>query len=82
MKPSAALVLRVLEEHPEGITQMDALLDHGLGDSLAQRVHELRGEGHDIAGAYETTSLGKRVMRYRLARPSCRPTTGVQEAWL
>lgn len=79
MKPSAARVLEVLREHPAGITQMDALLVHGCGDSLAQRVHELRREGHTIADSWETTANGARIKRYRLVVPVIAPpTTGVQ----
>ena len=69
MKPSAEAVLGALRAHPEGITQMDALLRLGLGDSLAQRVNELRAEGHDVRTAYETTDRGQRVARYRLSAP-------------
>lgn len=65
MKPSALAVLRVLSERPEGITQMEALLEHGLGDSLAQRVNELRASGLDIRSEYESVPGGKRVVRYR-----------------
>lgn len=64
MKPSAQLVLDALRSHPEGITQMDALLRLGLGDSLAQRVNELRAEGHAIPDRYEATPRGARVKRY------------------
>jgi len=67
-KPSAALVLALLADSPSGLTQMDAL-SLGAGDSLAQRVHELRAEGHDIVKAYERTPRGARVARYRLVQP-------------
>lgn len=82
MKPSAARVLEVLREHPEGITQMDALLVHGCGDSLAQRVHELRAEGHDVRSEYVTTENGARIVRYHLVPARPIPMSGVQTgAW-
>lgn len=65
MKPSADLVLQLLRDHPEGLTQMDVLRLGG-GDSLAQRVHELIAEGHRIEGEYEQTPNGQRVKRYRI----------------
>ena len=78
MKPSAALVLALLGDVPGGLTQMEALR-LGAGDSLAQRVHELRAEGHDIRGEYERTAKGARIVRYRLVAP--RPVyRGRQEA--
>jgi hypothetical protein len=67
-KPSAALVLALLADSPHGLTQLE-VLDLGAGDSLAQRVHELRAEGHDIRGEYERTPRGARVVRYRLVQP-------------
>ena len=66
LKPSADRVLAVLEAHPEGITQMDALLVHGCGDSLAQRVHELRQAGVAVMDSWETTANGARIKRYAL----------------
>lgn len=77
-KPSAALVLALLADNPGGLTQMQAL-DLGAGDSLAQRVHELRAEGHRIHSGYLTTAGGKRVVRYVLLRPAtATPLRGVQ----
>ena len=78
MKPSALRVLDLLRDHPEGVTAMDALAE-GCGDSLAQRIHELRTEGHVIAWDWQTTSNGARVKRYRLAPPRFAPVTGTQE---
>jgi hypothetical protein len=66
LKPSAQLVYALLEAHPEGVTALEALRA-GAGDSLAQRVHELRSAGADIADEYEATPNGQRVKRYRLA---------------
>jgi hypothetical protein len=78
-KPSAALVLRLLEEHPDGLTQLEVLALGG-GDSLAQRVHELIDEGRDIRGSFEATPSGKRVKRYRLARRAiAEPMRGSQQ---
>ena len=78
MKPSAALVLALLRDAPAGLTQLE-LLGLGGGDSLAQRVHELRAEGHDIRGSKERTRSGKRVTRYRYVPPA--PVyRGAQEA--
>ena len=66
LKPSAALVYGLLAAHPEGVTALETLRA-GAGDSLAQRVHELRDAGIAVADEYETTPNGARVKRYRLA---------------
>ena len=67
MKPSAALVLDLLRQRgPDGATALEALRA-GAGDSLAQRVHELKAEGVQIAEAFETTPNGARVKRWFLA---------------
>ena len=67
MKPSALLVLELLRQRgPDGATALEALRA-GAGDSLAQRVHELKAEGVQIAEAFETTPNGARVKRWFLA---------------
>ena len=65
MKPSLDATLRVLRDYPEGITQMDALLEYGLRDSLAQRVHELRHMGFDVRDRWVERN-GERVKQYYL----------------
>jgi hypothetical protein len=81
LKPSASLTLRLLREHPAGLTQLEVLALGG-GDSLAQRVHELRAEGFDIRSAYETTPRGARICRYSVHEPAPQPVPlrGVQVA--
>ena len=81
MKPSAGRVLAVLRDRPGGLTALEALLDAGCGDSLAQRVHELKAEGHAFAESWESTPNGARVKRWRLIRPTAaEPMRGTQEA--
>ena len=77
MKPSAEAVIELLRRHPDGITAMEAL-GAGCGDSLAQRIHEIRAEGHRVVDTWETTANGARIKRYRLLAPPPVPVRGVQ----
>ena len=75
MKPTQNdIVLRMLTEMPEGITQLDALRpirDGGAGCfRLAARIADLRAAGHDIHSEMVTTDSGKRVARYTLVTPT------------
>lgn len=73
MKPSAAFVLSVLREHPEGVSVLD--LKRGTFgahvDACSQRVSELRALGYDITGGRG----GHTPATYRLvAEPERVPT--------
>ena len=61
-------ILRLLRDNPDGITAMDALHECG-SFRLAARIADLRAAGNDISAEMVTTDSGKRVARYRLARP-------------
>lgn len=62
-------VLRLLRQHPEGITALDALREVGTM-RLAARIFDLRRAGHAIDDETVTVSTRDgtaRVKRYRLA---------------
>ncbi|MFZ0324599.1 MAG: helix-turn-helix domain-containing protein [Actinomycetes bacterium] len=65
MKPQSAAVLRLLEDHPEGVTQHDAIRDVGCY-RLAARIADLRADGVRIE-AESVTFDGHTFARYRLA---------------
>ena len=58
-------LLEYLQEHPEGITPLEALKVIGTF-RLAARVYDLRKRGHRIVEQDEVVSGGARVARYRL----------------
>jgi len=58
-------LLEYLQEHPEGITPLEALRVIGTF-RLAARVYDLRKRGHRIVEQDEVVSGGARVARYRL----------------
>lgn len=62
----ADTILRMLQERPQGITPMDALMEAG-SFRAAARISDLRREGHNIETRMVTTANGKRVARYVLA---------------
>jgi len=67
VKPSAASVLRLLRERPDGITPKDALEVGCM--RLAARVSDLRADGHAIEAELVVLRSGPRlvrVARYRL----------------
>jgi biotin operon repressor len=67
-------IYRLLEEHPEGITAIEALREAG-SFRLAARIRNLRDQGIDIESKMETLPNGKRVARYWLTEPTLwRPT--------
>src|SRR5574343_873525 len=72
VKPSAEAVLALLQDHPAGITAMDALAS-GCGDRLAARIHEVKAAGYQVADSWETTPNGARIKRYRLVPSAPRP---------
>ena len=61
-------VYRMLRDHPEGITAMEALYETGTF-RLAARIADLRGEGINIDSTMVTLPNGKRVARYTLVEP-------------
>ena len=63
------LILRLLEERPEGITALDALNEAGCF-RLAARISDLRAAGNVITSEMVTLTSGKRVARYRLVTPT------------
>ncbi len=65
MKPQSREILQLLERHPEGITQQDAIRDAACY-RLAARVADLKADGYRIASALETDGRGNRYARYRL----------------
>ena len=68
MKPQSASILRMLREHPEGVTPRMALVDAGCM-RLAARVADLRADGFAIEAELVTVRTGSgfaRVARYRL----------------
>ena len=76
MKPSAALAIDVLREHPEGLTRLTAA-ECGVGNMPA-RVIEARAEGWVIRDEWVTTPAGARIKRWRLIGRRHQPMTGVQ----
>lgn len=60
------IVLRLLQNQPEGITALDALR-WGAGLRLAARISDLRAEGYVIESRLVSLPSGSRVARYRLA---------------
>ena len=58
-------LLEYVQEHPEGITPLEALKVIGTF-RLAARVYDLRKRGHRIVEQDEVVSGGARVARYRL----------------
>lgn len=67
MKPQTRDVLRLLEQHPEGVTPLDALAEVG-SFRLGARIWELKRDGYAIATDLVTTPNGKRIARYRLEK--------------
>jgi hypothetical protein len=63
--PQTEVILRLLQNQPEGITAFDALR-WAECLRLAARISDLRREGYDITSTLETTSNGARIARYRL----------------
>ncbi len=61
-------ILRLLRDNPDGITALD-VFKAGYGMRAAARIADLRAAGNDISAEMVTTDSGKRVARYRLARP-------------
>jgi hypothetical protein len=59
------VILRMLEQRPDGITAMDALREAACL-RLAARIADLKAAGHDISSEMVTVPSGKRVARYRL----------------
>jgi hypothetical protein len=76
VKASALLAVRLLEEHPEGLTRLDAIRG-GVGNMPA-RVLEAKAEGYVIHDEWETTPNGARIKRWFLIRRPRVPTSGVQ----
>ena len=58
-------LLAYLEEHPEGITPLEALRVIG-SFRLGARVYDLRKRGYQIVSQAEVVNGGARVARYRL----------------
>lgn len=68
-KPSqAAKLLAYLHSHPEGITDLEALMFIGTR-RLAARIFELTQQGHVFAREWVTLESGAKVIRYTLALP-------------
>ena len=78
MKPSTALAIDVLREHPEGLTRLTAA-ECGVGNMPA-RVIEARAEGWLIADEWLTTPNGARIKKWTLLGRRRQPVSGVQEA--
>jgi hypothetical protein len=67
MKPQTRAILTLLEQHPEGITPLDALDEVG-SFRLGARIWELKADGYDIETELARTPNGKRIARYRLRK--------------
>jgi hypothetical protein len=67
MKPGTRAILRLLEQHPEGITPLDALDAVG-SFRLGARIWELKADGYAIETELTRTKTGKRIARYRLRK--------------
>lgn len=78
MKSSALLAVQLLEEHPEGMTRLDAI--RGGCGNLPARVMEARAEGWVIRDEWVTTPNGARIKTWFLVRGPRRVDSGVQEA--
>lgn len=76
MKDSTVLAVRLLEEHPEGLTRMTAIKG-GCGN-LPARVQEARAEGHVIRDEWVTTPNGARIKTWFYVRGPRVPTVGEQ----
>ena len=63
------IILRLLQERPEGITAIDALNEAGCF-RLAARISDLRAMGYRIESDMVTLPNGKRVARYSLTEPT------------
>lgn len=82
MKASAALVLAFLKARgADGATEAEIQSATTIR-SGAQRIHELRAEGHHIVKVMERSPIGASYARwYLVEEPAFTPVTGTQEAW-
>ena len=76
MKPSTALAIDVLREHPEGLTRLTAI--RGGCGNLPARVAEARAEGWVIRDEWVETPNGARIKAWFLVRGPRVPTSGIQ----
>ena len=78
MKPSTRAAVRLLEEHPEGLTRLTAIKG-GCGN-IPARVAEARAEGWVIRDEWVETPNGARIKTWYLVRGPRAVMTGVQTA--
>ncbi len=75
MKPQSAAILRLLERHPEGVTQQDAIRDVACY-RLAARIADLRADGVGIRSDI-VVRRGVRFAVYSLQAPDVQMDAGL-----
>jgi hypothetical protein len=75
MKPQTRAILTLLEQHPEGITPLDALDEVG-SFRLGARISDLKADGIEIRALQATDSHGHRYARYFLVEQPLQMAAG------